>query len=278
MFNKLKNINSKPKPFEYYTAIELWTNDYTAQQMLNFHLNEDLDLASRNKAFMDRSTKFIIEQFKMDDTIDVVEFGCGPGLYTHKFTETGARVTGIDVSANSIKYAKDQADKAGLDINYIVADYLNFDTDKRFDLILLIFTDLCVLSPERRSVLLKKFYKFLKPGGRIFLDVSSFAAFENKVESATYEKNQLFGFWSPNDYYGFLNTFKYDEEKVSLDKYTIIEDGVEDRVIYNWHQYYNLETITKELESHGLEVEEVFGNVAGDKYDSTLPEIALKIK
>lgn len=278
MFNKLKNINSKPKPFEFYTAIELWTNEYTAQQMLNYHLNEDLDLASRNKAFMDRSTKFIIEKFNMDDTKDVVEFGCGPGLYAHKFAETGARVTGIDVSANSIKYAKDQADKAGLDIDYIVADYLSFNTDKRFDLILLIFTDLCVLSPDQRSNLLKKFRSFLKPDGRLFLDVSSYAAFDNKVESASYEKNQLFGFWSPNDYYGFLNTFKYDDEKVSLDKHTIIEDGVEDRVIYNWHQYYNLETITMELASHGLEVEEVFGNVAGDKYNSTLPEFALKIK
>ena len=171
MFNKLKNINSRPKPFEYYTAIELWTNDYTAKQMLNFHLNEDLDLASRNKAFMDRSTKFIIEQFKMDNTKDVAEFGCGPGLYTHKFAETGAKVTGIDVSANSIKYAQDQAEKAGLDIDYIVADYLNFDTDKRFDLILLIFTDLCVLSPNQRSILLDKFRSLLKPDGKIFLDV-----------------------------------------------------------------------------------------------------------
>ena len=278
MFDKLVKINSKPKPFEFYTAIELWTNEYTAQQMLNYHLNEDLDLASRNKDFMDRSTKFIIEKFKMDDTKDVVEFGCGPGLYTHKFAETGARVTGIDVSANSIKYAKDQADKAGLDIDYIVADYLSFNTDKRFDLILLIFTDLCVLSPDQRSILLNKFRTYLKPDGKLFMDVSSYAAFDAKAETATYEKNQLYGFWSPNDYYGFLNTFKYEDEKVSLDKHTIIEDGVADRVIYNWHQYYNLETITKELADHGLIVQKVFGNVAGDEYDDNLPEIALEIK
>ena len=35
-------------------------------------------------------------------------------------------------------------------------------------------------------------------------------------EIASYEKNQLFGFWSPNEYYGFLNTFKYEEDKVVL--------------------------------------------------------------
>lgn len=51
----------------------------------------------------------------------------------------------------------------------------------------------------------------------------SLSAFEQKEEVAIYEVNQLDGFWSPNKYYGFLNTFKYDEEKVALDKYTIIE-------------------------------------------------------
>ncbi|MCW8849710.1 MAG: class I SAM-dependent methyltransferase [Melioribacteraceae bacterium] len=278
MFEKLVRINSKPKPFEFYTAIELWTNEYTAQQMLQYHLMDDIDAASRNKAFMERSAEFIIKYFKMDESMDVADFGCGPGLYAQKFAKTGAKITGIDVSDNSIKYAKAQAEKDGLDVDYITADYLNFETDKKFDLILLIFTDLCVLSFDQRSILLKKFRSLLKPEGRIFMDVSSYAAFDAKEESASYEKNQLFGFWSPNDYYGFLNTFKYDEEKISLDKHTIIEDGVDDRVIYNWHQYYNLESITNELKDHGLQVEEVFGNVAGDKFDDSLPEIALKIK
>jgi len=278
MFDKLVKINSKPEPFEYYTAIELWTNEYTAQQMLQYHLMEDVDAASRNKEFMDRSVDFIIDHFKMDSTMEVADFGCGPGLYAQKFAKTGAKVTGIDVSANSIQYAKDQAEETELDIDYIVANYLNFETEKKFDLILLIFTDLCVLSPDQRSILLDKFRTYLKPSGKIFMDVSSYEAFDNKAESATYEKNQLFGFWSPNDYYGFLNTFKYDDEKVTLEKHTIIEDGVEDRVIYNWHQYYSLETITKELADHGLSVVNTFGNVAGDKYDDKLPEIALEVK
>jgi len=29
MFEELKEINARPKPFEFYTADELWTNEHT---------------------------------------------------------------------------------------------------------------------------------------------------------------------------------------------------------------------------------------------------------
>lgn len=38
MFNALKEINARPKPFEFYTASELWTNEHTVQRMLVYHL------------------------------------------------------------------------------------------------------------------------------------------------------------------------------------------------------------------------------------------------
>jgi len=34
MYNKLESINSRPEPFQYYTADELWTDEYTSKQML----------------------------------------------------------------------------------------------------------------------------------------------------------------------------------------------------------------------------------------------------
>ena len=65
MFNELKQINSRPSPFQYYTADELWTNEHTAKQMLEYHLNESIDLSSRNKNFIDRSVAWISSHFKV---------------------------------------------------------------------------------------------------------------------------------------------------------------------------------------------------------------------
>ena len=274
MFNELKEINKKPKPFEFYTAAELWTNEYTAKQMLQFHLNEDVDAASRNKEFINRSVEWIIDNFKVNENTKLADFGCGPGLYTTPLAETGAKVTGIDFNKVAIDHAKKVAQVKNLDIKYIVADYLKFETEEQFDLIIMIFTDYCVLSPEQRKVLLSKFRTMLKPNGLLFLDVQSIEAFNKVEEKAIYEKNQLFGFWSPDDYYGFVNTHKYDEEKVSLDRYTIIEENRQ-RNVYNWFQYFSQESLTKEFEQNGFIVNEFYSDVAGKSFDQETNEFAV---
>ncbi len=60
MFQALEQINSRPRPFEFYTASDLWTDEHTSAQMLSFHLDENVDLASRKAAFMDRSVDWIV--------------------------------------------------------------------------------------------------------------------------------------------------------------------------------------------------------------------------
>ena len=73
---------------------------------------------------------------------------------------------------------------------------------------------------------------------------------------------------------GFMQTFVYEEERVVLDKYTIVEPGKK-RVIYNWLQYFSLESITRELVSSGFKVEAHYANVAGDPYDDNSTEVAI---
>jgi len=277
MFKELTKINSRPKPFEFYTAAELWTNEHTAKQMLKYHLNEDIDVSSRNKIFIEKSVNWIVSNFEVDDKTEIVDFGCGPGFYTTRLALKGAKVTGIDFSKNSIKYAKKVANKKGLDLKYVNQNYLNFETDDRFDLITMIMCDFCALSPEQRKRLLAKFHSLLKHNGSVLLDVYSLNSFDQREESATYELNQLNGFWSPDDYYAFVNSFKYQKDKVTLDKYTIIEES-RSRLIYNWLQYFSKESIIKEFEDNGFKTENIYSDVAGGAFDPDSPEIAIVAK
>jgi 2-polyprenyl-3-methyl-5-hydroxy-6-metoxy-1,4-benzoquinol methylase len=124
MFEKLSKINTRPEPFEFYTAAELWTDEHTSQKMLEYHLNEEIDLSSRNKKFIERSAAWIISQFGLGPAASVADFGCGPGLYTTLFAETGADVTRIDFSARSIDYARETAEQNELRIEYVQKNYL----------------------------------------------------------------------------------------------------------------------------------------------------------
>ena len=274
MFNDLKKINQRPKPFEFYTADELWTNEHTSKQMLDCHLNEDIDLSSRKREFIDRSAAWIASRFELGNHSKVIDFGCGPGLYTTLLAETGASVTGVDFSQNSIAYARRVAEDKKLEIDYIHANYLNFETRKKFDLAMMIMWDFCALSPAQRKTLLGVFHSVLDNRGALLLDVLSLNSFKGKSESASYELNQLNHFWASDDYYSFLNIFKYEKEKVSLDKYTIVEES-RTRVVYNWMQYYSQETLRAEFQENGFELENIYLNVAGDAFDQTADEFAV---
>lgn len=273
-FDFLADVFQRPPLFGVYTTDRLWQDEHISQRMLELHLDKDTDLASRPHAFIQRSAEWMKSRFQIGANTVVFDYGCGPGLYTSLIARMGAKVTGIDFSKRSIDHATAYASKQGLEVSYVLEDYLHWETTHRADLITLIYCDLCPLSPQQRRVLFDKFRRHLKPGGSVVLDVCSVALFESKKEQAVCEPNLLGGFFSANDYFGFLNTFKYDSDRVLLDKYTIVEpDGI--RLFYNWLQHYSVDEITAELAENGFAVQEVYSNVAGDPYDADSPVLAV---
>ena len=274
MFEALEKINTRPKLFEFYTASDLWTDEHTSEQMLRFHLNEDIDVSSRKAEFIDRSVEWIASRFNVGAGTKIADFGCGPGLYATRLAAKHADVTGIDFSKRSIQYAWEAATRKRLSIRYVNQNYLEYETDDHFHLIYMIMCDFCALSPIQRKQMLSKFHTILEPGGSVLLDVYSLRAFDQREETAMYEANLLNGFWSPDKYYGFLNTFKYEKEKVVLDKYTIIEEA-RTRTVYNWLQYFSPETLEREFVECGFAVEKLYGDVAGSPFDSQSKEFAV---
>jgi SAM-dependent methyltransferase len=274
VFDELSKTNARPSPFQHYTADELWTDGHTSKKMLEYHLNGSIDLSSRNRDFIDRSVKWIGSRFDIDSNVRIADFGCGPGLYTTRFAEYEAAVTGIDFSERSIRYARSIANQKELEINYVQQNYLEFETEEKFDLVTMIFCDFCALSPRQRKTLLSTFRKILNRHGSVLLDVHSLNIFNSKEEVAIYERNQLDNFWSSDDYFGFLNTFKYENEKITLDKYTIIEES-RTRTVYNWLQYFSQDSLRNEFEENGFEIVEFYSDVAGSAFSPESPDIAI---
>lgn len=275
MYKEINDINKKPKPFEFYTADTLWTNPYRAEQMLSYHLNSDIEAASRNTEFIDKSVSWMVECFKLNSESKIGDFGCGPGLYSSRFAKQNINITGIDFSKNSIAYANKYANDNNLEIEYINQNYLEYCEKSKYDLAIMIMCDFCALSTEQRKQMLKVLYNSLKKDGKLIIDVYSLAGFNAREESTLYERNQLFSFWSKNDYFAFVNIFKYEDEKVVLDKYTIFEEDDESYVVYNWLQYFSPQNIAEEFEQAGFSVLEYFGDVAGSQFSESNTEFAV---
>ena len=277
MFKILQKFNQKPKLYADCTIPLLWNDPYTSQRMLDLHLDDNTPLASRSAETIDKSVEWICSHFDVDHTTKIADFGCGPGLYTTRFAEKGARVTGIDLSERSIHYAQKQAAEKNLSIQYILQDYLTFSTEESFDLITMIYCDFCALNTEQRKIILNKFFEILKPNGTVLLDVYSTHYFETIEEKRSYEYSSGNGFWSAAPYYEFLNVFKYEEEKILLFKYTLLEE-TRTREVFNWLKCYSCDSLREELRESGFQLTECYSNMTGDAYQTDSTEIAIVAK
>jgi len=274
MYQTLTELCKRPEPFSVYTADILWTGEHLSEQMLKFHLDENSGLASRKTDFIEKSVDWMIREFRIGTGTRIIDFGCGPGHYTTRLARTGADVTGIDFSSRSIHYAAAVAEKERLSIRYRTQNYLEFETTETYDLITMIFCDFCALSPAQRQTMLRKFADMLSEGGRILLDVHTPDTYDRQQEKTVFGPGLMDGFWSKNPYFAFLNTFKYPDRLITLDKYTIIEA---DRqwAVYNWLQYFDRERIEREFSAAGLKIAGVYGDVAGAPLTAASPDMAV---
>ena len=274
MFEELTSIFEKPKAFEHANSTEFWNDPYISTQLLKAHLDPNIDPASRNKNFMDKSIHWIVQRFNIKGSCRILDLGCGPGLYTHELAKTDAQITGVDVSTNSIEYASRRAKEEYLDIEYINANYVTCDFKRKYNLITLIYDDYCVLSPSDRNILLEKIHSSLEEDGVFLVDVLSMKHFDQIQERQSCSHVKDGGFWSPNEHFVFENIYKYEAEKVILEKSTVVEENGT-LTIHNYLKCFELDEILRELSGHGFQTIEYFSDVAGFQYRKDSREIAL---
>ena len=260
MYDFIHDISQRPAPFSRYTAKELWTRPHLSEQMLSFHLNQETDLASRRFEVINRVVTWIDSEINLS-TKSLCDLGCGPGLYAERFAELNAKVTGVDFSKYTLDYARDQSKHS---IRYIQADYLADELPSGFDVITLIYTDFCVLSPSQRKTLLHRIREMLNPGGRMIFDVAGMGILKTKEEITLIEDRFMGGFWSAGEYVGIQKSFIYQDQNLSLDRYVIVEPN-ETWQVYNWFQYYTLESIAAELQEAGFTATKVVGDLTGER-------------
>lgn len=228
----------------------MWTDPHISKQLLELHINPDIDAASRSYDKINIITKWILEQINKPKA-KILDLGCGPGLYAEILARNGHSVTGIDFSGNSIQYAINHAKELQLDIEYINSDYLNLDYDSQFDVILLIYLDFCALIPSERDQILKNVNRALKKGGVFIFDVVNEKNIDKKTIQQSWEVQEN-GFWKNEPYVALTNGYHYPEAKVLANHHIIIgQDNKIDSYIF-WTHYYEQQDLIPILELTGF--------------------------
>ncbi|MBO2559353.1 class I SAM-dependent methyltransferase [Shewanella algae] len=149
-----------------------WNDADFSQRMLENHLSQEHDWASRKLAVIERQVDWLCSQ--LAPGAKVLDLGCGPGFYTQLLAKRGFCCTGVDFSPASIAYAQQQAQAAGLDIDYQLLDVRSYRPTKKFDFIMMTFGELNVFSAADAKSLLEDCANWLTPNGKLLVEVHSF--------------------------------------------------------------------------------------------------------
>jgi SAM-dependent methyltransferase len=98
-----------------------------------------------------------------------LDLGCGTGTNTLTLVESGWQAVGVDFAPPAIRRAKRKAHKAGLEVDFYVADVTKLDFIKGpFDLILDVGC-FHAIPPERQAAYRANLERLLSPGGDFML-------------------------------------------------------------------------------------------------------------
>ncbi len=260
----LTALQEKPAPFTPGEPL-FWDDPHISKGMLAAHLDPHVEAASRRSETIERTVDWIVAALDLKPGAAVLDLGCGPGLYAQRLARRGLRVTGVDYSRRSIAYAREQAEKLGLDIVYRYENYLDLPDEDAYDAVLLIYGDFCPLNPEQRARLLANVHRALRPGGAFVLDVSTPLHHQRWGSRKTWSAAES-GFWRPGPHLVLAQGFDYPED-IHLDQYIVIDADGALRVYRNWFQDYTPQRIRAELEAGGFEVLGLWGDLMGTPLD-----------
>ena len=127
---------------------------------VNMHSVVDRALRQPHHYFEKKVWEFI----SMQKAGLILDFGCGSGLRTRKFIKNGWQLCGIDISAESIRIAKQDSAEEGLLAEYYIMDgeSMTFPGDQ-FDLIV----DYGAFSSVDMKKAVPELLRVLKPSGTI---------------------------------------------------------------------------------------------------------------
>lgn len=124
--------------------------------------------SQKKGAFVDRvETDLAFGMLKLELGMKVLDVGCGTGNFSMKLAERGCVVTGIDVSEEMLKVAREKAAEKSLSISYLQMDAteLAFD-DGAFDVVL---TMAAVEFIEDTARAVEEMFRVVKNGGQVLI-------------------------------------------------------------------------------------------------------------
>jgi SAM-dependent methyltransferase len=116
-----------------------------------------------------REINLIISAMKDCGFRTVIDLGCGTGYHAMALTKLGYEATGIDISAQNIRLARERAEEKNIHARFVVGSYYKYRHPESFDVALCLNWSIPVRDDEVKKFL-DNTYSLIRPGGLLIFD------------------------------------------------------------------------------------------------------------
>ncbi len=108
---------------------------------------------------------------EMESPKTVLDLACGFGRHANRLASLGHSVTGVDFTPGFLDIARKEAERMGVEVDYLQGDMRQIDFEAEFDRVLLLFTGLGYFEDAENTRVLENTLRALKPGGLLGFDI-----------------------------------------------------------------------------------------------------------
>ncbi len=217
-------INRTPIPQPWAEGEKIpWNDPDFSQRMLAEHLSQRHDAASRRNDLLDAQVAWIHEWVLSGNPTQILDLGCGPGLYTSRLARLGHTCVGIDFSPASIGYAKASAAKEGLACRYRLADIRQAEYGAGFGLVMLLFGEFNVFRMEDARLILRQAHAALAPGGLLLLEPHTLEAVAEIGKTLPHWVSHSSGLFSPQPHLLLTEAYWDETRQIATERYFVID-------------------------------------------------------
>lgn len=263
-------VRRSPAPAPWVEGEKIpWDDPAFSERMLQEHLSLRHDLASRRPDLIDRHVAWI-HRLVLGGPSRVLDLGCGPGLYTKRLAALGHRCVGIDFGPASIRYAREEAASAGLDVEYVLGDVRLADYPGPFDLVMLIFGEFNAFRREDARAILERVCRALSPGGQLLLEAHPLDAIRRHGERPARWSALLHGLFSDEPHLLLEEHFWDGTTATETVRYYVV-DASTARVTRHAAsaQAYTDDEYRALLDQCGFEAPRMFPSLSGEERDAS---------
>lgn len=211
-----------------------WEDPEFSRRMLEQHLNQSHDAASRRGETIDRHIEFITRIALSQAGSRVLDLGCGPGLYTQRLAEQGHDCFGIDIGPASIEYAVQQAFGLAERCRYALGDLRQVEFGAGYDLIMFLFGDFNPFPRDEALAILQRCHAALAPNGRLLLEVHSFEAVRTRGMAPPRWMAVETGVFSDSPHLRLDQSFWLEPTSHAAGRHWVIDAATAETTKYGW--------------------------------------------